>query len=263
MRLIVNADDFGFSKHANDAIILCHQKGIVTSTTLLAGSEAFDEAITLAGQNPNLAIGIHLAIDGALNIGKEYKTLLDPTSGRFYDDVRIVKRIIKGKLNHAELVEEYSLQIEKVLNTGISVSHLDHHHHLHLYFPILRAVLEVAKKYDIPFIRSQKILFQENSNPFKRAYRLLHHFYLTQMHRTLDGYVCIYQCEGDDMDKKLRQIMKSDKKIIELVVHPSVENGEIEFLTDLRTIKAVERNLISFTDIAQNVRNTERTLKMS
>lgn len=263
MRLIVNADDFGFSKQVNDAIILCHQEGIVTSTTLLAGSEAFEDAIALASQNPNLAIGVHLAIDGTLNIGKEYKTLLDLNTGSFYDDASIVKRIIKGKLKHKELVEEYSLQIEKVLNTGISVSHLDHHHHLHLYYPVLRAVMEVAKKYDIPFIRSQKILFQENSNPIKRAYRLLHHLYLIQMHRSLDGYVCIYQCERETMDKKLRLIMNSDKKIMELVVHPSFENGEIEFLTDLRTIKTVERNLISFADIAQDFRTAERTLKMS
>ena len=47
-RLIVNADDFGLHPLINEGILESHQKGIVTSTSLLASGEAFDDAIMLA-----------------------------------------------------------------------------------------------------------------------------------------------------------------------------------------------------------------------
>ena len=46
--LIVNADDFGITEGTNRAIIDAHQRGIVTSTSLLANGYAFDHAVALA-----------------------------------------------------------------------------------------------------------------------------------------------------------------------------------------------------------------------
>ena len=47
-RVIINADDFGIHTNVNQGIIAAHQQGILTSTSLLAGGPAFDEAVELA-----------------------------------------------------------------------------------------------------------------------------------------------------------------------------------------------------------------------
>ena len=44
-KLIVNADDFGLHSAVNAGIIDGHRRGIITSTSLMAGGEAFTEAV--------------------------------------------------------------------------------------------------------------------------------------------------------------------------------------------------------------------------
>jgi hypothetical protein len=58
-RLIVNADDFGFSEEVNEAIIRAHNEGVLTSTSLMVTGQAFDHAVRLASENPGLGVGIH------------------------------------------------------------------------------------------------------------------------------------------------------------------------------------------------------------
>ncbi|MGC2489134.1 MAG: ChbG/HpnK family deacetylase, partial [Candidatus Sulfotelmatobacter sp.] len=56
-RLIVNADDFGFTAGINRAIVEAHTRGIVTSSTLMANGRAFEEAARLAASVPRLSVG--------------------------------------------------------------------------------------------------------------------------------------------------------------------------------------------------------------
>ena len=54
--LIINADDFGLSTGANRAIIKAWREGILTSTSLMVTGEAFEEAVSLARENPGLQV---------------------------------------------------------------------------------------------------------------------------------------------------------------------------------------------------------------
>ena len=63
-RLIVNADDFGFTKGVNTGIMRAYETGIVTSTTIMANGEAFEDAVDLARANPGLGVGCHLVVVG-------------------------------------------------------------------------------------------------------------------------------------------------------------------------------------------------------
>jgi predicted glycoside hydrolase/deacetylase ChbG (UPF0249 family) len=63
-RLIVNADDFGFTRDVNAGIVECHRNGILTATTLMANGDAFKDAVRLAKENPTLDIGVHLVLVG-------------------------------------------------------------------------------------------------------------------------------------------------------------------------------------------------------
>src|SRR5207249_723322 len=61
-RLIVNADDFGRSASANEAIIHAHREGILTSASLMVNEPGFEQAVQLARQNPHLGVGLHLTL---------------------------------------------------------------------------------------------------------------------------------------------------------------------------------------------------------
>jgi predicted glycoside hydrolase/deacetylase ChbG (UPF0249 family) len=58
--LIVNADDFGLSAAVNAGIVEAHERGIVTSTSMMVRRPAAGEAAALATPRPSLAIGLHL-----------------------------------------------------------------------------------------------------------------------------------------------------------------------------------------------------------
>jgi len=64
-QLIVNADDLGLTPAVNRGVVRAFQSGIVTSTSLLVTGSAFEDAVALARQNPELDVGLHLAlVDG-------------------------------------------------------------------------------------------------------------------------------------------------------------------------------------------------------
>src|SRR5204863_8267646 len=63
-RLIVNADDFGFTRGVNAGILRASESGILTSATLMANGDAFGEAVEMALANPRLGVGCHLVAVG-------------------------------------------------------------------------------------------------------------------------------------------------------------------------------------------------------
>jgi len=167
-RLIVNADDFGLTRGVNQAIIEAHTRGVVTSTTLMANSQAFDDAVDLAQRHPDLSVGCHLMlVDGEpLLPPDEINTLIDPRDGRhFYRDIStFALRLLRGKVNRGHIEAEAFAQIRRLQDAGIGVSHLDSHKHTHLFPSVLRPVLSAARESGVRAIR----------NPFGRvAFRMV------------------------------------------------------------------------------------------
>lgn len=60
--LIVNGDDFGASRGINRGIIEVHERGALTSTSLMIRMPAATEAIELAKGAPELSVGLHVAL---------------------------------------------------------------------------------------------------------------------------------------------------------------------------------------------------------
>jgi chitin disaccharide deacetylase len=69
-QLILNADDFGLTRGVNEGIIRAHREGVLTSTTLMAGGAAFEDAVERAKANPGLGVGCHLVLVGGHAISR-------------------------------------------------------------------------------------------------------------------------------------------------------------------------------------------------
>src|SRR4051812_48519364 len=58
--LIVNADDFGLSPGVNRGVAESHERGIVTSASLMVRMPAAPAAASYARAHPALSVGLHL-----------------------------------------------------------------------------------------------------------------------------------------------------------------------------------------------------------
>jgi hopanoid biosynthesis associated protein HpnK len=157
-RLIVNADDFGFTSGVNRAIVEAHTRGIVTSSTLMANGRAFAEAVSMAQNASGLSIGCHIVlIDGEPVLPAERVSTLVTKSGRvrFRDDLKnFVARALSGRLSAEEIEAEAAAQMSKIQSTGIKVSHFDSHKHTHLFPQTLRPLLRAARNCGVHAVRN-------------------------------------------------------------------------------------------------------------
>ena len=252
MKIIINADDFGLSNNINDSALFCHKNGCVTSATLMAYGEAFDSAVKIIKENPGLGIGVHLTLDGVFNIPYFQSTVTDPGTKSFFEKKEILRRIKKHKIKHDDLVRIYSMQIEKILDSNVNISHIDHHHHFHLYFPVLNALIDVAKKYHLKYIRSQNILLHINKSIPNKIYRYIHQFYLKRKLNATDGYFEIAPDNLEIVIERFIRLLKMKKDIIEIESHPRDLNDlDSKFLLDKRVNELLKKhNLINYNDLA-------------
>ena len=154
-RLIVNADDFGFTSGVNRAIVEAHSHGIVTSSTLMANGPAFTEAVKLVKRNPRLGVGCHVVlIDGEPLLDREKIPSLTH-SRRFRDSLKsFAARALSRRIDEEEIFAEVAAQIRKLQASAISVSHVDTHKHTHLFPRILRPVLRAARECGVRAVRN-------------------------------------------------------------------------------------------------------------
>lgn len=154
-RLIVNADDFGFTAGVNRAIIEAHSRGVVTSSTLMANGPAFADAAQLTKTVPQLSVGCHVVLtDGAPILAAEQLPSLT-TAAQFRDGmIAFAARAIAGLMDADEIAAESAAQIRKVQSAGIVVSHIDTHKHTHLFPKILRPLLSAAAACGVRAIRN-------------------------------------------------------------------------------------------------------------
>lgn len=154
-RLIVNADDFGYSHAVNLGIAESHVNGIVTSTTLMANMLGTNHAVELSKKMPNLAIGVHLTLTcGKPILGNNVSSLIN-NDGYFHKLGDFKKGIIK--INENELYSEWKAQIDKLYSAGIMLSHMDSHHHIHTFDETKKVVKVLSEEYKLPVRNCRKI----------------------------------------------------------------------------------------------------------
>jgi hopanoid biosynthesis associated protein HpnK len=154
-RLIINADDFGFTSGVNRGIVESHVRGIVTSSTLMANGPAFAEAAEMAKASPGLSVGCHVVlIDGKPVLDASViSTITD--SRRFRDGLKtFAARALAGRVNARQVESEATAQIQKIQSAGIAVSHVDTHKHTHILPQVLRPLLRAARDCGVRALRN-------------------------------------------------------------------------------------------------------------
>jgi hopanoid biosynthesis associated protein HpnK len=153
--LIINADDFGLSSGANRAVIRAWREGILTSASLMAGGNTFDEAVALARENPGLQVGLHLTlVQGRAVLPYEKFPSIVDGAGNFTDDpVHAGMRYFFVKALRRQLYREIEAQIVKFRETGLSLSHVDGHLNIHMHPVVFDILCELMPKHGITSFR--------------------------------------------------------------------------------------------------------------
>jgi predicted glycoside hydrolase/deacetylase ChbG (UPF0249 family) len=261
-RLIINADDFGLAPGVNRAIIELQQAGALSSTTLMATAPYFSPAVYMAFAQPALAVGCHVVlVDGSPCLRpSQVPSLLDPadpssfraTVGSFLGD------LLRGRVREQEIEAEAIAQIERIQSSGLTVSHIDSHKHVHAFPRVLAPLLRAARHCGVGCVR----------NPFEpwwslRATRPASAWRRTQVHAmgtqrrgfsrltrkhgitTADGSIGLL-ATGILDDAVLRSLLRAmPVGTWELVCHPGYNDDALEQVrTRLRTSRETERSAL-------------------
>lgn len=170
----MNADDFGLTRGVNRAIFEAHARGIVTSTTLMANSVAFEEAVQLAKSDDGWSVGCHVVLlDGQpLCESPRVSSLVQGKNDRVFRDgiAGFAARALTARIDSEQVEAETTAQIRKLQLHGVKVSHLDSHKHTHMFPAALEGILSAARTCGITAIRNP---FEVVAANFARAQRRL------------------------------------------------------------------------------------------
>lgn len=153
-KLIINADDLGYSLRVNSEIERLIFKGLVTSSTLMANGPAFEDGVRIAREHPEVSVGVHLNLI-------EFKPLTNFEIFRNYGLIDSNDDFIEGaifvypindELKEA-IFQEWDEQISRVKQRGILPSHIDSHEHTHAIGALQDILISLMKKHEIIRVR--------------------------------------------------------------------------------------------------------------
>jgi predicted glycoside hydrolase/deacetylase ChbG (UPF0249 family) len=151
-RLIINADDYGFSRGINTGIIEASDAGVVRSASMMVNLPGFNDAVARAGSRPALSLGLHLN----LTTGKPLTTAPSLTrhkTGLFYSLPVLMTRASIGLIDSSDVARECAAQLDRMIEFGISPTHLDSHRHVHGHPALWSAILGVASSRGVSNVR--------------------------------------------------------------------------------------------------------------
>ena len=134
--LIVNADDFGAGPLINRGIVECHERGILTSASLMTDTPGSEDASALLDRLPRLSVGLHFRLTT-----EEGKATVD------LDDSQACRIELERQLRRFQAL------------TCRLPTHFDVHHNLQRDARLLPHLLQLANRYDVPLREHSQIQY--------------------------------------------------------------------------------------------------------
>jgi chitin disaccharide deacetylase len=277
MRLVVNADDFGISEGVNEAVVRAFREGVLKSCSLLVTGPAFDHAVRLAKGNRGLAVGIHLVTVMGRPVlpSSQIPNLLDE-EGNFLDNPRSAGlKYYFSKQARLELRRELTAQFEKFKSTGLGLSHIDSHLHMHVHPVIFAEAIKLGERYGVKRMRVPEeelraaIRFDRNQFYKKALYALLFTLLARRMKKKLEkrNFVFPRRVYGNIQTGKMSEeyflhaLDNLREETNEIYFHPAVYDTsqllsgeqrqcfvEFEALTSKRVIQRLQDSQIKLTN---------------
>jgi len=273
-RLIVNADDFGLTAGVNRAIIEGHARGVITSSTVMANMPAFADAVRLARDHPSLGVGLHFNITQGRPVAEASRvsSLIDDDGEFWGTSAALLRRALAGRLRTEEVVVELRAQIEKALNAGLRLTHVDSHKHSHALPRICEAIIATIKDYGINAVRlpREEWRFDRNAKSFELIAQSVGALGISQLCRisgaklkksdvkTPDFFFGIARTGFWTKIWLIELIERLPAGASELMCHPGYDDDDLGVVgTRLRASRVNELRLLTDPDVVAKLRGND------
>ena len=152
-QLVINADDYGYFDCVSRGIIEGAKAGVITATGIMANANDFAKRIAWLDEVPNLDLGVHLNVTYGRPLTQEMIQALSFNEGRFPGKFQVIKALTLKTLQVRDVVGEWRAQIRRCRDSGIEIRFLNSHEHIHMFPPLFRETLGLAREFDIPHVR--------------------------------------------------------------------------------------------------------------
>jgi chitin disaccharide deacetylase len=221
--VIVVADDLGGGREKDTAIVSLLEAGLVDGASALPNGPTFALAAELVGPFAG-RVGLHLVLT-------EGEPLTDPIRWlrRFCDEEgryrpwRGAERALRlGGAERSAVMGEWRAQAERLRATGLAVSHVDSHHHVHTEPGLSTLVVALARELGVPRVRLARN-WGSGLGPMNRAWKSLFNARLERAGLAGTRWF------GGVADYQHDRHRRRDPDDFELMVHPILcGSGEIE-----------------------------------
>jgi chitin disaccharide deacetylase len=230
--LIVNADDFGLAPSVNRGIVAAHERGVVTSTSLMVRGAAAAQAADSARAHPELNVGLHVDLYEWSHRG-----------GEWVADYEVVDPSDAAAVAHE--IERQLASFRVLLSRD--PTHLDSHQHAHREAPVDAVLGRVADDLGVPLrdrdtgIRYRGDFYGQSGKgePCPDAITVES---LDRIIASLDPGVTELGCHPGERDPELASTYRDERA------------AELAVLCDPRARAAIERHgvrLASFAELAR------------
>ena len=150
---IVHCDDIGMCHAANVGAFEALDRGPATCGSVMVPCPWFPEAAAMAREREGIDLGVHLTLTsewetyrwGPVADASQVPSLVDPDGGFPRTTAEVLSRA-----DPAEAEVELRAQIDRALEAGIDVTHLDAHMGAAMMPPILDVYTRLALEYRLP-----------------------------------------------------------------------------------------------------------------
>jgi predicted glycoside hydrolase/deacetylase ChbG (UPF0249 family) len=229
MNIVVNADDFGFSKEINLAIVKCFQEGLIDRTTIMVNMPFAEEAVILAQKEGFFdQVGLHLNLTDGIPLSREIAE--DPmlcTNGLFnaaFHNNQRTRFFLNARTRR--LIEiEAEMQMQKYISYGFPLMHLDSHHHIHTDPSVWFCIERLVKKKGFQSVRISRNIPPSRISSGYRIYKHLFNRRIKSLINDQNDKVksTTYFGSFDDYNEFIKTAVAEGA--IEIMTHPMIING--------------------------------------
>jgi len=257
--LIVNADDLGWAVGRDRGIFRSIEQGIVTSVSLLANGATFQSAVDELARY-QVGVGVHLNLSEGKSLTGILRGLTDER-GFFLGKERSRRVFAAQSFDLVAVYSELVAQVQHVIDTGISIDHIDSHQHMFLFPALTPLMVKLCQQFQIKAVRQIVPAEPEEDDPdnaLGTELKLYRH-YAQQFSRTMshadlfspDGLWGMTLLNRLGVSSLLSLIDQVPSGCYELMVHPGYEDNGLPFCG---TERAYELEALTSTAVRQRVK---------
>lgn len=240
-KLIVVADDFGWTESINNGTADAFENGIITELSLSIDFPATEHAISYIKNKNVKDVGIHMVLKGPLsNNGK--KLGLKDYKNMFQNETdETIKKLALDELKRFENL------------VGFKPTHIIPQYGIHGNLKLLKIIIEFAEKHDIPIRIPITALAEDNLGENYAAEIMLKRSKVRQTDKLFEHVL------GSNYDKIKNTIIEEIKDLennetAELLIHPGYVDKDLINITSLRFERSRDIALCKDKDIQNTIK---------